>query len=426
MPDNRYLMRERLLQLIWQFGIFNKQDLRTSQGDSVLVLHPGSYNQGQGPDFLNARLVIGQACWVGNIELHVLASSWIRHGHTGDPHYRNVILHVVWEEDQQLSLNIPVLELRNRLSSVLLSRFREMMMHEKELPCSNHFSSIPMMNLQAWRDRLALERLEERKKALLQEWTAKGISWQELLWRQILASIGMPRNQEAFRLLAVSLPYSLISRLREDPFQLEALLLGQSGMLAKDQSDDYSLRLKKEYCFLAKKFGLVPIHVLIHTFGCRPASSPAIRLSQLADFLHRQQHIINWAFKFENIPVLKKSLEWRASSYWESHVAPGVPAAAVPVRTGVHFQFQIIINALIPFLSCYADHHDDSLLKEKLIAMMEKLPAEKNHITEIYRKMGMKNRSSIDSQALIHLYRKYCLEKKCLNCAIGLHVLKGR
>jgi hypothetical protein len=418
-------MKERLLQLIWQFGIFNKQDLRTTHGDSILVMHPGVHNDGQGPDFLNARLIIGQACWIGSIELHVMASSWIRHGHTGDPHYRNVILHVVWEEDKKLSIPVPVLELKGLVSSILLARFRQMMMNKNNLPCSHQFSRLPILNLQAWRDRLALERLEARKNTMLLEWTFKGISWQEVLWRQLLASFGMPRNQEAFRSRAIALPYSLINRLREDTFQLEALLMGQSGMLGKEYSDDYSGRLMKEYQFLSKKFGLTPNSVLIHSYGCRPASSPAVRLSQIADFLHRQSHIINWALKFENIVFIKESLQLRASSYWRSHVAPGVSACAVPIKTGPHFQNHIIINTLIPFLYCYADHYGDNLMKEKLLNLMEQLPPEKNNITDIFNKMGMKNRSSSDSQALIQLYKEYCLRKKCLQCTIGLGILKG-
>ena len=48
-------MTERLLQFIWQFQYFNKGELATLQGESLLVIFPGHYNTNQGPDFLKQR-----------------------------------------------------------------------------------------------------------------------------------------------------------------------------------------------------------------------------------------------------------------------------------------------------------------------------------------------------------------------------------
>lgn len=417
-------MKEHLLQLIWQFGIFNKQQLYTTQGESLQIQYSGTHNLAQGPDFLNARIVIGNACWVGNVEIHVMASSWIRHGHSGDPHYQNVILHVVWEEDERLQLPIPVLELKGRVSALMLSRFRQMMSTDQRLACSAHFSSPPHVNLQSWRDRLAVERLEQRKEALMREFFDEGISWHEILWRQMLTSFGMPRNQEVFRGLAVSTPFALVCRLREDPFQLEALLMGQLGMLSNPAEDEYSFRLKKEYDFLAAKFNLLRQIIPLHWFGCRPASSPAVRLSQLANFIQLRPNIINWVLGINSLSEVKKSLDISASVYWETHVAPGVPALRVPARAGQQFQYHVIINAVIPFLFCYADYHGDNDMKERAIDWLAELPAEKNGITNLFIKMGMKNRSSVDSQGIIQLYKHYCRQKRCLQCVIGLSILK--
>src|SRR5476651_2791589 len=92
-------MNERLLQFIWQFQYFNKQRLVTSQGEELRILKPGTWNHHQGPDFSEATIRIGTTTWVGNIEIHILSSDWHKHKHTGDKHYANIILHVVWEED---------------------------------------------------------------------------------------------------------------------------------------------------------------------------------------------------------------------------------------------------------------------------------------------------------------------------------------
>ena len=102
-------MTERLLQYIWQLQYFNQNELQSLDGETISVLHPGNINFNQGPDFLNARIKVGDTIWVGNIELHVLSSHWKDHGHSSDNNYNNVILHVVWLNDLDLNLSFPVL-----------------------------------------------------------------------------------------------------------------------------------------------------------------------------------------------------------------------------------------------------------------------------------------------------------------------------
>ena len=89
-------MNERLLQFIWQFQYFNNMELQTTDHEHVTVIQPGKLNTNQGPDFLEAKVRIGDNIWVGNVELHIYTSDWIKHRHDGDKNYANVILHVVW------------------------------------------------------------------------------------------------------------------------------------------------------------------------------------------------------------------------------------------------------------------------------------------------------------------------------------------
>ena len=41
-----------------------------------------------------------------------------------------------------------------------------------------------------------------------------------------------------------------------------------------------------------------------------------------------------------------------------------------------------------------------------------------------YQKLGFENTSAFHSQGLIQLNSQHCKPKKCLNCAIGIDVLK--
>ena len=117
-------MNERLLQFIWQFRYFNQSTLSTTDGKPLQIIHPGHLNRNSGPDFSEARIKTGDTTWVGNIELHVYASHWYQHKHASDKNYNNVILHVVWNDDMDLQLPFPTLELQNRVSKLLLKKYQ--------------------------------------------------------------------------------------------------------------------------------------------------------------------------------------------------------------------------------------------------------------------------------------------------------------
>ena len=90
---------EKLMQYVWQHGLWIPGDLRTVDGRRVSIIDRGWLNTDAGPDFFNAKIDIDGHIWAGNIEIHVSASDWHRHGHDGDPAYDSVILHVVGSDD---------------------------------------------------------------------------------------------------------------------------------------------------------------------------------------------------------------------------------------------------------------------------------------------------------------------------------------
>lgn len=66
------------------------------------------------------------------------------------------------------------------------------------------------------------------------------------------------------------------------------------------------------------------------------------------------------------------------------------------------------------------------MLKDRAIALLEKLPAENNAIVNGWEKLGQKIDTAYDSQAFIHLKKNYCDDKKCLRCRIGHKVLSAK
>jgi hypothetical protein len=86
---------EQLLQKIWLRGEFDRAAARTLAGRPLAILHPGKWNRLGGPDFLGARLRIGDQTIVGDVELHLYAGDWAGHRHARDAAYDGVVLHVV-------------------------------------------------------------------------------------------------------------------------------------------------------------------------------------------------------------------------------------------------------------------------------------------------------------------------------------------
>ena len=90
-----FIFTERLLQKIWLRGEFDTARAVTTCGRPLQVLQPGRWNPLGGPDFLNARLRLSGADLAGDVELHLHASDWAAHAHSGDRAYDRVVLHVV-------------------------------------------------------------------------------------------------------------------------------------------------------------------------------------------------------------------------------------------------------------------------------------------------------------------------------------------
>lgn len=73
----------------------------------VKVLHPGYLNLSAGPDFKNAQILLpGGRILSGDIEIHWHSSNWKKHNHSGNPEYKNVILHVACTgDDKSVQIN---------------------------------------------------------------------------------------------------------------------------------------------------------------------------------------------------------------------------------------------------------------------------------------------------------------------------------
>lgn len=418
-------MTEKLLQFIWQFQYFNRSGLKTTAGDAVQIIFPGTPNTNQGPDFLNAKIKLGATLFAGSVELHLKTSEWNRHGHQHDANYNNVILHVVLQHDGLFENPMPVLELGGRIPSLLLERYATLMQEASFIPCAATVAHTRALTWLGWKERLVAERLARKGEAVLRIFEQTGRHWEETFWRLLARAFGVKVNADAFEELAQSIPVNILAKQRSSIHQLEALLLGQANLLNEEAGDEYTRLLQREYWFLKTKYALKPIATPVYFLRMRPPNFPTVRLAQLAMLVHTSTHLFSKLLEAVDVTAVRTGLQVTANDYWHYHYRPGQASAYQPKKLGGSMADVILINTVIPVLFAYGLHHGDESHKEKAIRWLQELAAENNAVTEGFAQLSVQNRTAHDSQALLELKQGYCNEKRCLQCAVGNALLKS-
>lgn len=420
-------MNESFLSYLWKYRHLNRE-IRTESGDQLTILHPGDQNSDSGPDFFNARIRIGSTTWAGNVEIHVQASDWFKHGHHTDFAYDHAILHVVYEADRpvfhQNGEPMQTLVIKNQFPASIYDRYRLMMQNQQWIPCLNQLQPSESYGFDLFAPALAVERLEYKTDGIRQLYNSCGNDWEEAFYRHLACSFGFKINSLPFELLAKSLPLKIVRQHCDNPFQMEVLLFGQAGMLDKDFFDLYGWELKQEYHFLRNKYNLVPVEESMWRFlRLRPSNFPTIRISQFAGFLCRTNAGFFNLFKDGSLNGALDLLKLPASDYWNTHYVFDKPAVLRQKIMGLQCVKLLVINGLAPFLFFYGLEKDQPVLCERVLNFLENLGGEKNVHIDHWKDAGFPVGNAMQTQALLHLKQFYCDKKRCLDCRVGSRLL---
>ena len=422
-------MNEALFQFIWQYSLYQPTELQTVDGEPITVMHCGKLNRDAGPDFLEAKIKVGKTILVGNVELHIKSSDWLRHGHQNDKAYKNLALHVVYENDvADVAGNTPVVELKKHIPLHVITQYASLMQAPQKLPCSGQHERVRDITKESWLSRLLAERWEQK----LGDWNVllenSAEDWRNLLYWRMAANFGFKTNATPFLMLAQSLPLNIPTRHKDNLLQLEALFFGQAGMLEDDYEDDYPRELQREYDYLRKKYKLKPIVGHLWKFlRMRPANFPTIRIAQFAALVHKSLHLFSLIIEIHSVKEIEPLLDVTASSYWDTHFQfDVVQKQATKKSLGTSSVQNIVINTIAPIQFLYAARQDTHKLQERALQLLEDVPAEKNNITRLWDDNGWHAGNAAQSQAMIQLYNNYCSAKRCLECSIGLNIIKAR
>jgi len=418
-------MNEELLCYIWQHKIFEHKELLSAAGEQLTIVHPGVRNTDSGPDFTQAKVRVHEDLLVGNVEVHVKASDWKKHGHDSDKAYANVILHVVNENDAEHP-GVPTLELKGRIEEKFLNAYQRLLSNRNWIPCENQIRRVDTLFVKSGLHRLLVERMEEKTGAALSLNQQNKNSWEETCYQIIARSFGLKVNADVFELLAKSLPLKILTKHKNGLLQTEALLFGQAGLLEKEFKDAYPKHLKKEYAFLKKKYELQPLEAHLWKFmRLRPAGFPTLRIAQFAKLLHQSTHLFSKIVAVKTASELTKLFQDKPSDYWFTHYRFDVLSSTKERTPGEDFVNTLLVNAVVPLLFVYGKAKGDPVIQEKAFSLLEQIPAEDNSILRKWKQLGISCKTAYESQALLQLKNVYCKEKKCLRCHIGNRLLKS-
>jgi hypothetical protein len=351
------------------------------------------------------------------------------HHHERDDKYDSVILHVVWEHDAAIfrkdNSEIAVLELKNYVSQDLVRQYEKLKAIKSWVYCENEIKTIPQFVLKNWQERLFFERLERKSIPIESLLLENQNDWEATFFCFLSRNFGLNTNGDSFFKMAQTVPFSVIRKEAFEVENLEAIFFGRAHLLELDKEDNYWKDLKFRWNYIQHKHQLEPVFIdSVQFFKHRPDNFPTIRLSQLASLYHVHQNLFSKVITAKSREELYQIFQVSVSEYWQTHYNFDKVSPKKAKSLSKSFIDLLIINTIIPFRFAYEKSLGKETIEEN-IAFLEKITAEKNTIIDKFKTIGIASKNAFETQSLLQLKKEYCDKSKCLQCAVGLELLKN-
>jgi hypothetical protein len=422
-------MTEEFLYYIWQYKLFFKNDLCTTDRQEIAILKSGIHNKNSGPDFLNSQLKIEHQHWVGNIEMHVKSSDWYLHNHEEDANFDAVILHVVWEHDATIFMKnnqpMPTFEIKNFVDEKLLGNYNRLIYSKQNwIPCEKQIHNVPDFLLDNWLERLYFERLEQKSIFIKEVLAQTNQDFEAVLFQLLAKNFGLKVNGDSFLQLAKSIDFSIVRKERFDEQKLTALFFGQAGFFDDDIQNEYFLSLKSEYAYLKHKYKLKSISKNnFQFFRMRPQNFPTIRIAQLAALFFTHQNLFSKLIGINKKEDFYKLFSFEIQEFWKTHYTFESESKKSAKKLSKSFIDLVLINTIVPLKFVYLQSRGD-VEEASILQLVKQISSEKNSIINAFSELKIKSKNALESQALLELKNNYCTKKRCLHCAIGNNLLR--
>ncbi len=417
------------MQFVWQHRLGLIRGNATTDGHPLRVIDPGRLNTDAGPDFFNAAVEIGNQEWHGNVEIHVRASDWERHGHSADSAYDSVVLHIVAVDDATVTRpdGTPIPQAVMEIGSGARQRY-EALGHgaADSLPCAQALASIPRIYVADWLTALAVERVHSKSERAAATAASTAGNWEEAAYITFARALGFGLNSDPFEQTARSIPLNVLLKHRDNRLAVEAMIFGQAGMIPHPSIDEdpYVEALRQEYRFMAAKFSLTPPPTQWKLARTRPQNLPHRRLALLAKKVADGFGLMGDLAAATCVERVRDLFDIPLEGFWASHYtfAPS-RAKAFPAALGRQAVDSLIVNVAVPLLHARAALRGDDMAMERAYDLLASLPPEDNAPVRLFTNAGLPCRNAFESQALVELRREYCEKRKCIYCRFGRRLL---
>jgi hypothetical protein len=435
---------EYLLQAVWQHQRLLRDQLKTSDGQAIRVLHPGFRSVEGGPDFRGAVIQFGdQPPKTGDVEVDIRASGWRAHAHDRNPAFKNVILHVVWENERGSPAGPPLLSLREvldaslgELSLWLGSEASNSLPESLRGKCSAPLRELDETRLRELLHQAAQVRLQS--KATQFEARAKQAGWEQALWEGLFRALGYKHNIWPMQRLAELRPRWLAQN--GDSLGVQARLFGISGLLPTELTQSragsglYFRRVWDQWWRERDEFSDCVLPNNMWRFhGLRPANHPQRRLALASSWSVNKglvSKLEDWCVRdlpnAELLPSLHEALQVEPDEFWSWHFTfrSARLKKALPLLGGTRVT-DLAVNAVLPWLWIRAGQGKNDALKKRLEQRYFAWPsAEDNSLLRLARQRLLGGasrkvlRGAAAQQGLIQIVRDFCERSNalCDNC----------
>jgi len=441
-------LSEADLVRLWEGQRFPAGALVSREGLALRVAYRGRPAGGPGPDFRDAVIAAGGQEWRGDVELHVAASAFRHHGHHRDPAYDNLVLHVVFWDDERgetrlaCGRSVPTLALAPWVARRAdeLRRWLARPPRWQE-PCRTALARLGPEAVAAVLEEAGDARFGEKAHAFAAAMAAA--EEEELLYRGLLEGLGYSRNRDPFRRLAEALSWQALRRLllAQGPegrtSAAEAALLGTAGFLPGEGiAEPYVAALQERWraqlvghetrnmiqgslrvpCPVSRVSPFLPWELT-----GRPENHPARRLAGAARLLARYVDggLLTGLLTAmrEGPAALGGALQVAGDGYWRDHYdltsGPArLPAGLIgPGRAG-----ELAVNIVLPFALAWGEARGDAALADAAVAVYRRYPRTSSYglLRLLSAALGRRvTAGARRQQGMLYLFRRYCRQGGC-------------